>query len=146
MQVVRTKVKKSGKDKKHRSTGTDEAGMLNAIVGSSPNLGAFTSEPGSESDVDPMELDVPLSVEDPEDDDYVEKAAVLDDDDEAEATKRKILLRRKQETWGTRSNASGSPASSFRARRSARGSVSCAVSLSRSPSRGMKRKRESKSE
>jgi len=145
LQVVRTKIKKSGKDKKkHRSNGT-EVGMLNAIVGSSPNLGVFTSEPGSESDVDPMELDVPLPVEDPEDDDYVEKAALVEDD-EAEATKRKILLRRKRETWGTRSDASGSLAGSFKIGRSAQGSVSRAASPFGSPSRSMKRKRESNSE
>jgi len=131
--------------KKHRSNET-EAGMLNAIVGSSPNLGVFTSEPAFESDIDPMELDVPLPVEDPEDDDYVEKAAVVEEADEAEATKRKILLRRKRETWGTRSDASGSPAGSFKTKRSARGSVSRAASPFGSPSRSMKRKRESKSE
>jgi len=116
--------------------------MLNTIVGSSPNVGAFTSEHASESDVDFMELDVPLPVEDPEDTDYVERVAGGDDDEEAEATRRKILLRRKRINWANQSNTSGSPAGSINTRRSARRSVSPVGS----PLRGKKRRRESKSD
>lgn len=145
--IVRTKVKKSGEDKKKdRSTGANgnaSVDMLDSIVGSSPNIGAFASEPGSESDIDPMELDVPLPVEDPEDDDYVENVAINNDD--AEAIASKILLRRRKDNLVTQFKASVSPAGSFNTRRSARRSISRPGSPVGSPPQGLKRKRDTRS-
>lgn len=87
--LITTKVKKSDK-KAHRNNRADSA-LLNAIASSSPQIGAFMSEDESESEVNPMELDVPLPVEDAKDSDYV------DDDFEATPARRRRVFRRKRE-------------------------------------------------
>ena len=137
--VVRTKVKRSHKDKKQQ--GSIELNVLDAVVGSSLDVEVFSSRREAESDVDPMELDITLPVEDPDDVDYVDN-----DDDDDDVIEQQIPQRRMAGNHASHSEASGSPAGSFNIRRSARHSVSRPPSPICSPSRGLKRKRESRSD